>query len=316
MAHIPVLTKEVLEYLNPKENENFVDCTVGQAGHAKLILEKTGPLGKVLGIDADPEQIENCKELLKDFKDRLILANDSYANLPEILKKENFGKIDGILLDLGVSSWQLEESKKGFSFLKDEPLDMRYDSETLNPKTQIPKLKSPCPEAGRQTPNLTAEKIINEWPEKEMEKILRECGEEKFSKKIAKNIAEERKTKKIKSTLQLVKIIERSVPKSYQYAKIHCATRTFQALRIAVNDELNNLTKVLPEAISVLSSGGRIAIISFHSLEDRIVKNFFKNKENQQVLKILTKKPIIGSSEEIDANPRARSAKLRAAIKP
>jgi len=230
---------------------------------------------------------------LENYKERLVLANDSYANLQKIVEKENFEKISGILLDLGWSSNQLKESKRGFSFLKDEPLDMRY---SLNQE-------------------LTAEKIINGYPQKEIEKILQEYGEERYAKKIAENIAKERRAQNIKSALQLVKIIERSAPKNYQYAKIHCATRTFQALRIAVNKELENLEKVLPQAVSVLNGGGRIAVISFHSLEDRIVKNFLKEKENQKILKILTKKPAVGQSAEIKQNPRSRSAKLRAAIK-
>lgn len=298
MTHIPVLTKEVLEYLNPKENENFIDCTVGQGGHAKLILEKTGPQGKVLGIDADSEQIENCRKLLKNFGKRLILVNNTYANLPEIIKKENFGQVNGILLDMGVSSWQLEKSQKGFSFLKDEPLDMRYDDKTNS---------------------LTAEIILNEWPEDKIEEILKEYGEERFARQIAKNIIEHRKKERIKSAFQLTEIIKKAIPLRSQYGKIHCATRTFQALRIAVNDELNNLTKVLPEAISALSPGGRIVIISFHSLEDRIAKNFLKNNPQaggkEGILKILTKKPITASLAQIKINPRARSAKIRAAIK-
>jgi len=293
MIHIAVLTKEVLEYLSPQKNENFIDCTIGEGGHSKLISEKTGPEGKILGIDADENQIKNCREILENYKERLVLANDSYANLQKIVEKENFEKISGILLDLGWSSNQLKESKRGFSFLKDEPLDMRY---SLNQE-------------------LTAEKIINGYPQKEIEKILQEYGEERYAKKIAENIAKERRAQNIKSALQLVKIIERSAPKNYQYAKIHCATRTFQALRIAVNKELENLEKVLPQAVSVLNGGGRIAVISFHSLEDRIVKNFLKEKENQKILKILTKKPAVGQSAEIKQNPRSRSAKLRAAIK-
>ena len=293
MIHIAVLTKEVLEYLSPQKNENFIDCTIGEGGHSKLILEKTGPEGKILGIDADENQIKNCREILENYKERLVLANDSYANLQKIVEKENFEKISGILLDLGWSSNQLKESKRGFSFLKDEPLDMRY---SLNQE-------------------LTAEKIINGYPQKEIEKILQEYGEERYAKKIAENIAKERRAQNIKSALQLVKIIERSAPKNYQYAKIHCATRTFQALRIAVNKELENLEKVLPQAVSVLNGGGRIAVISFHSLEDRIVKNSLKEKENQKILKILTKKPAVGQSAEIKQNPRSRSAKLRAAIK-
>jgi len=289
MTHIPVLTKEVLQYLDPKENENFIDCTVGQGGHTKLILEKNAPDGKVLGIDLDPDQINNCKSIIKDS--RLILVNDSYANIKEIVDVTKLGEVNGVLLDLGMSSWQLEGTNKGFSFQKDEELDMRYN----------------------QAQTLTAKIIVNEYSKEEIEKILEEYGEEKFAKQIARKITEERQVKKIESTLQLVEIIKRAMPTKFQYGKIHCATRTFQALRIAVNDELNNLEKVLPIIISVLSSGGRAVIISFHSLEDRIVKNFLKNKEG--VIKILTKKPIIAEDGEVKMNPRSRSAKLRAFIK-
>jgi 16S rRNA (cytosine1402-N4)-methyltransferase len=228
--------------------------------------------------------------MIKDS--RLILINDSYANLQEIIEKTKFGKVDGILLDLGMSSWQLEGTNKGFSFQKDEELDMRYNTEFSD---------------------LTAEKIVNEWSEDKIENILREYGEEKFSKKIARNIVEERKKARIESTLQLVEVIKKAMPIKFQHGKIHCATRTFQALRITVNDELNNLEKVLPALIPILSSGGRIVIISFHSLEDRIVKNFFKNKE--EIIKILTKKPIIAEDGEVILNPRSRSAKLRAFVK-
>jgi len=295
MTHIPVLIKEVIKYLDPKPNENFIDCTIGQGGHAKLILEKTLPEGKVLGIDADSRQIENSKLQLENFKERIILVNDSYSNLKDIIEKANFEPINGILLDLGMSSEQLEESKRGFSFQKDEMLDMRYYDKNQN--------------------ELTAEKIINEWKQADIEEILKEYGEERFSRQIANKIVEERKIKEIKSTLQLVEVIKKAVPVKFQFGRIHCATRVFQALRIAVNDELNNLTKVLPQIISVLSPGGRIAIISFHSLEDRIVKNFFKEKDKDKVIKILTKKSITADFEELRENHRSRSAKLRAVIK-
>lgn len=320
MIHEPVLTKEVIKYLDPKPNENFIDCTIGQGGHAKLILEKTGPKGKVLGIDADPQQIENSKLQLENFKERIILINDSYSNLKDVIEKTNFKSISGILLDLGMSSEQLEGPAsgypgKGFSFQKDEMLDMRYDNKNQN--------------------ELTAEKIINEWKQDDIENILKEYGEERFARQIANKIVEERKTKEIKSTFQLVEVIKKAVPVKFQHGRIHCATRVFQALRIAVNDELNNLIKVLPQIISVLSPGGRVAIISFHSLEDRIVKNFFKEKDKDKVIypvkyreavispeaklfnrvKILTKKPITADFEELRKNSRSRSAKLRAAIK-
>ena len=300
--HVPVLTKEVLEYLNPKQNEIFIDGTVGQAGHTLLLLEKNGPNGKVLGIDLDQKQIENARLQTKSFGGRVILVHDSYANIKEIAGENNFKPIDGILLDLGYSSWQLEDSAKGFSFQKDEVLDMRYQSEITNNKSQI-------------TNNLTASEIINTYPEESIKKILEEYGEEKFAKQIAKKIIEERRKKRIQSTYQLKEIIEKAVPARFRFGRIHCATKSFQALRIAVNDELGNLERALPDAFSILSSGGRLAVISFHSLEDRIIKNFFKNTAKEGIAKELTKKPIMAADEEIRLNPRARSAKLRAIIK-
>ncbi len=292
--HIPVLQKETIQYLNPKPNENFIDCTVGEGGHALAVLEETSPKGKVLGIDQDPEQISNFKDRIKsqEIKRRIILVCDNFQNLKEIVNQKKFRKVQGILFDLGMSSWHLEESKRGFSFLRNEKLDMRYNSQ--NP--------------------LTAEKIINFWSEPEIERILKEFGEERFAEKIAEEIIEARKFKPVKTTSQLVEIIKRAVPGQYLHKKIHFATRTFQALRIAVNDELNNLEKALSQAFEILNSGGRLAVISFHSLEDRIVKNFYR-EQSFQGLKILTKKPIIPGEKEIKINPRSRSGKLRAAIK-
>ncbi len=286
MDHIPVLTKEVLQYLNPRPNENFIDGTIGNAGHANLILEKTAPFGKLVGIDEDAQQIVHARRATEKFNERIILVNDSYANIQEIVGRVRVQPVHGILLDLGYSSWHVDESGKGFSFQKNEPLDMRYGKGEL-----------------------TAEKIINEWPERELEKVIREYGEERFSKKIAQSIVRQRKIQKIQSTLELVKILEDAVGNKYRGERIHYATRTFQALRIAVNGELDNLQQFLPQAIEILAQGGRLGIISFHSLEDRIVKNFFKNQQNIQ---ILTNKPVIASDEEIASNPRARSAKLRA----
>jgi 16S rRNA (cytosine1402-N4)-methyltransferase len=293
VIHVPVLQKEVLQYLDPKPNENFIDATIGGAGHTFAILEKNGPNGKVLGIDQDPEIIENLKFKIKNFKKRIVLVWGNFAELQEIVKKNKFTSVSGILFDLGMSSWHLEESGRGFSFQRNEPLDMRYN------------IKNP----------FTAEKIVNYWSEREIEKILKEYGEEKFAKLIAKKIVEERKFKPIKTTLQLVKIIEKAVPEKYKHQRIHFATRTFQALRIAVNDELNNLKTVLPQALEVLKIGGRMVVISFHSLEDRIVKNFFREKAKENLIKIITKKPIRPTQEEIKINPRSRSSKLRAATK-
>jgi len=287
--HISVLLKETIEGLCPGKNENFIDCTLNGGGHTKEILKRNGPKGKVFGIEWDKEIFENIK---KENIDRLIPINDSYANLKTIAQNNDFHNIFGILFDLGMSSYQIDEEKKGFSFKKDEPLIMAYGE-------------------GDQS----AEKIINEYPESELERIIREYGEEKFSKKIAKKIIEERKNKRIKTTFQLTEIIKKAIPKTYQYTKIHFATRTFQAIRIETNQELENIKKTLPKAIELLAPGGRIAIISFHSLEDRIVKNYFKDQEQKKIIKISTEKPITPTEEEIKINPRARSAKLRIAIK-
>ena len=293
MIHTSVLKKEVIEYLNPKANENFIDGTAGEGGHDLLILEKNSPNGMVLMIDWDINQIGNAKKNISRFKDRVLLVNDSYVNIDDIVEKNNFKPVNGIMIDLGYSSWQIEESKKGFSFNRDEILDMRYDDKNV----------------------LTAEKIVNDYSEKELENILHNFGEEKFAKKIAKKIVESRKKSRIKSTLELKNIIESVYPEKMRYGRINCATKSFQALRIVVNRELDNLKEFLPKAISLLSKDGRLVIISFHSLEDRIIKNFLKEKSEEGVIKILTKKPVIASPEEVLSNPRARSAKLRAAVK-
>ncbi|PJB98367.1 MAG: 16S rRNA (cytosine(1402)-N(4))-methyltransferase [Candidatus Nealsonbacteria bacterium CG_4_9_14_0_8_um_filter_36_17] len=291
---MPVLQKEVLEYFDQKPNENFIDCTIGEGGHTLAILEKNGPKGKVLGIEWDPELYKKLSRSdLDRLKARLILVNDNFANLEEIAKSQKFRSVSGILFDLGMSSWHLEESGRGFSFQKKEPLDMRYNPQ--NP--------------------LTAEKIVNYRSALEIEKILEIHGEERFSKQIAKYIISFREVKPIKTTSQLVEIIKKATPDWYHRRKIHPATKTFQALRIAVNDELNNLEKALPKALNILKPGGRIVAISFQSLEDRIIKNFLKEKAKENILKILTKKPIKPSLEEIKINPRSRSAKLRAAEK-
>jgi len=280
VAHIPVLQKEILQYLDPKPNENFVDCTVGFGGHALSIFEKTAPKGKILGIDADEEIIKNLKS--KKLGKRVILVCGNYVHLEQIIKKNKFRPVQGIILDLGLSGWDLEKSGRGFSFKKNEPLDMRYSLENKFP----------------------AEKIINFWSKFAIEKMLREYGEEKKAGYIAREIIERRKVRPIKTTWQLREIIHNTGASPQ---------KSFQALRIAVNDELNNLQNVLPQAARVLKPGGRLVIISFHSLEDRIVKNFYKSRISE--LKILTKKPVAPIAEEIRINPRSRSAKLRAAEK-
>lgn len=287
--HIPVLTREVIEYLNVKPNKNFIDCTLGAGGHTTEILLHNKPTGKVLAIDWDEEAIRNAKVQMTNFKTRLVFVKDNFANLENIVKRERF-HASGVLFDLGMSSDQLEESKRGFSFQKNEFLDMRYS------------LGNP----------MSAAKIVNYWSRNDIIRILKEYGQEQFASQIAEAIVQERKGHAIAKTGELVKVIAGAVPGWYRRRKIHCATKTFQALRIAVNNELENLKAVIPQAFRVLGPKGRIVIISFHSLEDRIVKYAFR--ENVQA-KILTKKVVIPSLVDRKRNPRSRSAKLRAAEK-
>lgn len=298
--HVPVLLKKTIDALNLTSGKNIVDCTLGDAGHSEAILEKTAPNGKLLGIDADAEAVLRAKRFLYRFEDRTILVRENFINLSKILAENNF-QTDAILMDLGWSSPQFEERGRGFSFMKDEPLDMRY-------------------EAG-QNRALTAAEILNSYPQKDLEKIFHFYGEEKFSAEIAKAIMTERENKKIARTTDLVEIILRVYREQLHTDKeiprigdIHPATKIFQALRIEVNQELEVLKKVLPDAIAALQPGGRLAIITFHSLEDRIVKQFFKKIENKEI-KLVNKKPIIAGAEELKENPRARSAKLRVAEK-
>lgn len=301
MIHIPVLTQEVLKYLDVGFGKNYIDGTVGSGGHSEAILKATGLVsyqqlltwekqGKLLGIDQDPEILQVAQKRLSKFGKRLELIQGSFSELKNLIKKSRFSEVrwDGILLDLGLSSWHLQQSGRGFSFQRDEPLDMRF-----NPRGA-----------------LTAEMIINNWPQLKIEMILKQYGQERFAKRIAEALVKQRKIQKIETTFQLVEIIKRAVPSRFQKSKIHPATRTFQALRIAVNQELDNLEKGLNQAAKVVSSGGRLVVIAYHSLEDRIVKKFFKNCS---FLKNLTPKPIRPNQEEIRQNPRSRSAKLRAA---
>jgi len=296
MSHVPVLLKEVIHYLDPQPNENFIDATIGEAGHTMAILEKNKPNGKVLGIEINPELFQKLQRVQDEnpelnIKKRLIVVNNSYANLREIVRENDFHPVRGIVFDLGICSWQIESSGKGFSYQKDEPLDMRF-----NPNQ-----------------DLTAAEIINFWEMEKIEKVLREYGEERYSHRIALALKEARKKERIIGTQQLIDILKRTLPKNYDNKRIHFATRVFQALRIAVNRELENIKQGLKETIEILGPKSKIVVISFHSLEDRIIKNFFKEQEKNNKLQILTKKPISPSIEEIKKNPRSRSAKLRAA---
>jgi 16S rRNA (cytosine1402-N4)-methyltransferase len=283
---------EVIRFLDPKPGEDFVDCTVGLGGHALAVLERTKPSGRVLGIDADPTILERFRRKVEDtdYEKRLVLVCDNFANLSEIVEKYAFRRVSGVLFDLGLSSWHLEESGRGFSFLRNEPLDMRYSPE--NP--------------------LTAEAIVNFWSLRDLWRILRVYGQERFSRRIAEEIV---RSRPLRTTVDLVMAVERATPSWYHRGRIHFATKTFQALRIAVNNELENLEKALPQALDIMGKGGRLVVIAFHSLEDRIVKNFLKEKAREGAVKILTKKPVRPSRAEVAENPRARSARLRAALK-
>jgi len=295
MRHIPVLLNEVLEGLNLNKNSKVIDCTLGDAGHSEAILDAVGSKGKLLGIDADPESLLRAKRNLYRYENQVIFVRDNFVNLTEIISTSGFNNADAVLLDLGWSTPQFKERGRGFSFENDEPLDMRY--------------------GGVSGENATD--IISEYTEAELEKILRYYGEEKLSREIAKEIVWSRTVNKIDHTAPLVEIILGVYRRKLKTNKeipwvggIHPATKVFQALRIAVNKELEVIRQVLPQAIEALSSGGRLAVITFHSLEDRIVKQFFVKNQNKTI-KIINKKPIIASEEELTNNPSSRSAKLR-----
>lgn len=300
MRHVPVLLNEVLAGLNPQPGQNFIDGTVGDAGHSEKILELNAPTGKLLAIDADPESLLRAKQNLYTFGERVEYERANFSELERIVKEKQFGPVQGILLDLGWSSPQFEERGRGFSFAKDEPLDMRY--------------------SGSQSMSsvLTAAELIYESSHAELEHIFKNYGEENLYKEIATGIVEQRKIKPIEKTSELVEIVLQAYRKKLKTNKevpwvggLHPATKVFQALRIAVNNELGVVESVIPVATKILGSGGKLAIITFHSLEDRIVKHLFKELEAKKIGTIITKKPIECSPEEAAANPRARSAKLR-----
>lgn len=292
--HEPVLLKEVLEVLDPQSGQNYIDATINGGGHARAILERIGPKGKLLGIDWDCDLIQELgiKNQESGIKNTT-LACDNYRNIKEIIKRYNFQPVHGILLDLGFSTHHLRQSKRGFSFLLNENLDMRYHKENA----------------------LTAEKIVNTWTGKAIEDLLREYGEERFARRITDAILRRRRVQKISTTAELVGIITQSVLRSYAGGKMHPATKVFQALRIAVNQELENLSSVLPDCVDILAEEGKIIVISFHSLEDRIVKQFFRKRQKEEAVKIIHKKPLQPSEEETRENPSSRSAKLRAVLK-
>lgn len=301
--HKPVLYQEVLTYLQPRSGQKYVDCTVGAGGHAWGILSASIPDGLLLGMDMDPTALGVARETLQEFASRFKLVHASYTTLLDQMKMLGWDSVDGILLDLGVSSLQLDIAEKGFSFRVDAPLDMRFDP----------------------TSELTAADLVNHLEENALAQILFRYGEERFARQIARAIV---LTRPITTTRQLAEIISRTIGERKQ--AIHPATRTFQALRIAVNRELEAIEQVLPQIVEALAPKGRVVVIAFHSLEDRLVKEFFRQESrdcicppkqpvctcgHQASLRLLTPKPIKPSIEEIQSNPRARSARLRAAEK-
>ncbi len=291
--HAPVLLRETCDALAPEPGDAVADCTVGGGGHAEAILERTAPGGRLLGLDLDETALEAARRRLERFGSRVMLVRENYRNVGRVLLSLSFGPLQAALLDLGFSSMEIDDPARGFSFRYEGPLDMRYDR-------------------GQE---LTAAGIVNGWDRSDLEKLLREYGEERFAGRIAEAIARERRRGHIVGTQELVDVVAGAVPAAYRHAKIHFATRTFQALRIAVNDELGNLREALPSLLDALAPGGRLAVISFHSLEDRIVKRFFQDRAAEGRLSILTKRPLTASDAEVAENPRSRSAKLRAAIK-
>ena len=284
LKHHPVMVDEIISYLAPEKLKTYVDCTFGQGGYSKKILENTNC--NIIAIDRDKDAIEHAKLLKKKYPKNFIFCVNNFSQLDQILKKNDIKKIDGLIFDLGISNTQLNNPTRGFSFSNNGPLDMRMDIENLD---------------------LTAQKIINEFDQHNLSDIFYYYGEEKNSRQIARKIIEFRKKKEISTTFELVELIK----KVNSYKKKHPATRVFQALRIFINDELNELDITLKKSLLFLKKNGKIITVAFHSLEDKVIKNFFSR--NKGLLKILTKKPVTPNEKEVKINPRSRSARMRVA---
>ena len=306
--HIPVLFHEIMDIMAPKAGEVFVDCTLGGGGHSRGFLERMGDDGRLIGIDQDTNALKAAQDNLAEFGDRVTYVHSNYNNLDEILNQYAPDGVDGILFDIGVSSHQLDEKDRGFSYMQDAPLDMRID----------------------QSRKFSAWDVVNTYSEDELHRIIKEYGEERWAKRIAKFIVDFRKDKPVDTTGELVDIIKRAIPKGAREEGSHPAKRTFQAIRIEVNDELGVLTRTISVAAKHLKKGGRLGIISFHSLEDRIVKEQFRYLASDCIcppelpfcqcdkvseVKILTRKPVTATEEELAANSRSKSAKFRAVEK-
>jgi len=304
--HVPVMVQAVIDYLVTGDGGIYLDCTVGAGGHAAEILKATSPNSRLIGMDVDHQALALASKNLSPYGDRVSLAHGNFANLSQILNQYGVSEADGILMDVGVSSFQLDAPDRGFSFRQCGPLDMRMD----------------------QTAGQPVSRDLSKMSASELAEIIREYGEERWAKRIAAGIVEARKKSPIRTTEQLAEIVKKAVPRSS--GRIHPATRTFQSFRIYKNHEITNLKAGLEQAVSALKSGGRICVISFHSLEDREVKHTFRALERgcicpprapacvcgrKPVIKILTKRPVTPQAEEVESNPRCRSAKLRAAAK-
>jgi len=301
--HTPVLLQEALKYLDPKPGENFIDATLGGGGYSKALLKKISPGGKVLAIDLDKDAVENFHEK------NAMAVQGNFAKLAAIVENQKFGNISGIVADIGLSSYQLDQSGRGITFQKDEPLDMRFDLSSQEPDARF---------------------MLNNYASEELARILREYGEEKLAGKIAREIVHRRREQLFRSTFDLVEAIKAALPKPAKHRWADSARRVFQALRVAVNHELENLESFLPQALDLLNPGGRLVVVSFHSLEDRMVKQFFAEASKGCVCpidfpicicgknprgRVLTKKPVTAAAAESAENPRSKPAKLRALLK-
>ena len=285
--HVPVLTQQVLEGLQVKAGGSYIDCTVGEGGHSRAILEASSPEGQLLGIDLDPQALETAEERLRSFRELTILTNDNFSDLRRIARDQGFYSVDGILFDVGLSSLQLEGEGRGFSFRAEDPLDMRFD-----PRQEF-----------------TAWEVVNYYSQEDLTRIIGAYGEEWKAGSIARQIVESRP---IDTSLQLAQVVARAVKRPW--SRIHPATRTFQAIRIEVNRELENLELALRQAVSLLEHGGRLVVIAYHSLEDRLVKGFFRQESREtKSIRLINKKIISPSREEVRTNYRSRSARMRVA---
>lgn len=306
--HIPVMLNEVIDYLNLQQDGTYVDCTLGGGGHTEKIIEKILPGGRVIGIDQDPNALAAAGKRLSQYQTNIVYVHSNFYHLKDVIAEVGLGEVDGVLFDLGVSSHQLDEGDRGFSYKQDAPLDMR-----MNPADTV-----------------TAEKLVNELDENQLTAIIKDYGEERWAKRIAQFIVTHRKERSIHTTGELVEVIKKAIPAGARRDGPHPAKRTFQALRIAVNDELNRFAQALKDSVEILKPGGRVCVISFHSLEDRITKEVFKELarscicppelpvcrcDKQKLVDIITGKPVLPGAEELEHNPRARSAKLRVAQK-